>query len=407
MNNPVEVHLYNQNLLYIPKYIFAYSQTLQVLGLAQNRIRKIPPAIGNLTNLVTLNLYDNEIAVLPKEIGNLVNLEELNLEDNMLKTLPDEIGNLRSLENLYLTGNNISKLPKGFENLPDNIVITYGREYTKRGFMRLFTKKIVNGNTNFINKSFYPTNKENIPINKRAYLNIPQNVRNNGRLIRVYNSNGLKASLNHKPNRIGRGFGGTEYTNNNIKLLKNNAINNIKRKLISTDYNKLKNTINTIKNRLPEGVSRTDINTVVSNIKYDILEKIDTQLRNTSSKNFQRAITSVRTNKPPGVTNDDIKKILRNIRKDTINYVVSRFKNAEVANLKTTFKNIKNENIHVSPQMVREITPMVLQIMKRKIRNHIRNTNNNNRQRVINNLKRNLPPGISASELNNLIRNII
>ena len=93
MNNPVEVHLYDQNLLYIPKYIFAYRQTLQVLGLAQNRIRKIPPAIGNLINLVTLNLYDNEIAVLPKEIGNLVNLEELNLEDNMLKTLPDSSAN--------------------------------------------------------------------------------------------------------------------------------------------------------------------------------------------------------------------------------------------------------------------------------------------------------------------------
>ena len=404
MNTPVEVHLYNQNIMYIPKYVFTYGQTLQVLGLAQNRIKKIPAAIGSLTNLVTLNLYDNEITSLPKEIGMLVNLEELNLEDNMLKTLPNEIGNLRRLENLYLTGNNIAKLPEGFKNLPDNVVITYGREYTKKGFMRLFTKKIVNANTSFINNSWMNTTKENIPINKRAYLNISQNVRNNGRLLRVYNVNGLRSSLNHKLNRVGRGFGGTSYTNNNIKLLKNNAKNNIKRKLMSTNYNKLKNVINTIKNQLPEGVSRTDVNNIVSDIKYDILENIETRLRNTPSRNFQRAITSVRTNKPPGITNDDIKKILKTIRKDTINYVIQRFSNAEVGELKNLFKNIRNENFHVSPQMVQELTPYIIQIMKRKIKNRIRNTNSNNRQRVVANIKRNLPPGISANDINNLLR---
>ena len=53
---------------------------------------KLPPEIGQLTNLNVLNLAGNQLRTLPPEIGELTNLTDLCLAENQLCTLPPEIG---------------------------------------------------------------------------------------------------------------------------------------------------------------------------------------------------------------------------------------------------------------------------------------------------------------------------
>lgn len=54
-------------------------------------------------NAKILDLSNQRLKTLPPEIGQLVNLKGLYLVRNQLKTLPHEIGNLKSLTVLFLT----------------------------------------------------------------------------------------------------------------------------------------------------------------------------------------------------------------------------------------------------------------------------------------------------------------
>nr|GLL49112.1 probable leucine-rich repeat receptor-like protein kinase At1g35710 [Ipomoea trifida] len=70
----------------------------------------IPPAIGDLSNLVFLDLSYNEFdGNIPPQIGNLTELQHLDLSVNFISgVIPHQIGNLRELQYLHLNGNNLS-----------------------------------------------------------------------------------------------------------------------------------------------------------------------------------------------------------------------------------------------------------------------------------------------------------
>nr|GLL30749.1 probable leucine-rich repeat receptor-like protein kinase At1g35710 [Ipomoea trifida] len=70
----------------------------------------IPPAIGDLSNLVFLDLSYNEFdGNIPPQIGNLTELQHLDLSVNFISgVIPHQIGNLRELQYLDLNGNNLS-----------------------------------------------------------------------------------------------------------------------------------------------------------------------------------------------------------------------------------------------------------------------------------------------------------
>ena len=71
-----------------------------------NRLKgRIPPELGNLSNLESIGLGVNELSgPLPPELGKLVNLRQLWLPGNQLTgSLPSEFGNLTRLERLVLT----------------------------------------------------------------------------------------------------------------------------------------------------------------------------------------------------------------------------------------------------------------------------------------------------------------
>ena len=96
----------------------AKTEESALLDFRREKIRTLPPEIGELQSLTVLNLGFNRLSALPAEIGELSNLKVLYLNDNNLKTLPPEIGQLSNLRELYLSGNPLNDLPAELEKLP-------------------------------------------------------------------------------------------------------------------------------------------------------------------------------------------------------------------------------------------------------------------------------------------------
>jgi internalin A len=87
------------------------------LDLSGLRLRRLPEAIGQLSQLQELNLSYNQLNTLPEAIGQLSKLKVLNLTHNRLSTLPEAIGQLSELKKLHLSGNQLSTLPEAMQSL--------------------------------------------------------------------------------------------------------------------------------------------------------------------------------------------------------------------------------------------------------------------------------------------------
>ena len=82
-----------------------------VLGRAYNNLTgPIPPELGNLAKLTVLNLHRNDLTgPIPPELGNLANLMGLDLRyNNLIGQIPPELGNLAKLDGLGVEGNNLT-----------------------------------------------------------------------------------------------------------------------------------------------------------------------------------------------------------------------------------------------------------------------------------------------------------
>ena len=82
-----------------------------VLGRAYNNLTgPIPPELGNLARLRVLNLHRNDLTgPIPPELGNLANLMGLDLRyNNLTGPIPPELGNLAKLNYLGVEGNNLT-----------------------------------------------------------------------------------------------------------------------------------------------------------------------------------------------------------------------------------------------------------------------------------------------------------
>ena len=107
LTNLKNLYCYGNDISVIQKEI-GNLLNLTALGLGENQITILPKEIGYLTNLTMLSLAKNNLVVLPEEICNLVELTHLDFEKNKLKELPDGICNLKNLEFLGLKDNPLS-----------------------------------------------------------------------------------------------------------------------------------------------------------------------------------------------------------------------------------------------------------------------------------------------------------
>lgn len=72
----------------------------------------IPPALGELKQLLVLSLSHNKIDTLPAEVCQLVNLRTLYLRGNLLASLPNLMGQMVSLQHLDCAYNRFSAFPE-------------------------------------------------------------------------------------------------------------------------------------------------------------------------------------------------------------------------------------------------------------------------------------------------------
>ncbi len=111
-----KAYLDNRGIKKIPDAI-GNLQELLSLFLGNNRLTTLPDALGQLKNLESLDLAMNQIRALPDSIGGLENLKYLNLSFNELHYLPPSIGRLQNLQRLRLDGMHFFELPESIGEL--------------------------------------------------------------------------------------------------------------------------------------------------------------------------------------------------------------------------------------------------------------------------------------------------
>jgi len=300
LTNLQELFLWDNKLTSLPKSI-GNLKNLNELDLGYNKLTSLPESIGNLTGLWELDLINNNLTSLPESIGKLKDLERLNLEDNKLKSLPESFGNLTKLQFLNLGSNKLIFLPKSFKNLNSDIEIEYNNnKYDRNEFIKFFTlRRKVSKNTELFNNAISKTNKLP-PKNKRVYINIKSNVKNNGELRRLYNKNGINQYMRDRSAGRGRLHGGNFRMSNVKKLTSNNTVNknvylrNIKSRLVNSSLNNFNQTIERIKSNLPSNINRNDVNNMVRKMKTQVLQKIFNKLKNSPSNNRVRIMNTMK-----------------------------------------------------------------------------------------------------------------
>ena len=100
-----------QGLRALSTSLFNY-MFLEKLYLNHNKLKVLPPSIGQLRKLDHLDLSGNELTDLPEEIGMLSSLKKLYLFDNNLRSLPYEMGYLYRLDTLGIEGNPLNDVLK-------------------------------------------------------------------------------------------------------------------------------------------------------------------------------------------------------------------------------------------------------------------------------------------------------
>ncbi|GMI82334.1 HAESA-like 1 [Hibiscus trionum] len=159
---------------------FGRFQKLEVLSLVYNLLDgTIPAFLGNISTLKMLNLSYNPFSPgrIPPELGNLTNLEILWLtECNLVGEIPDSLGRLKKLTDLDLALNNlVGNIPSSLTELVSVVQIElYNNSLTgelPRGFSNLTKLRLLDASMNQLTGTI-PDELTQLPLES---LNLYQN----------------------------------------------------------------------------------------------------------------------------------------------------------------------------------------------------------------------------------------
>ncbi|MFX0067132.1 MAG: leucine-rich repeat domain-containing protein, partial [Candidatus Hermodarchaeota archaeon] len=90
--------------------------------------KSLSESFGNLENLTRLYLQYNQIEELPRSFYTLSNLQIVNLANNKLKFLPEDMSQLENLTTLEIQVNELTAIPDSFEDLTNLKVLNLRNE---------------------------------------------------------------------------------------------------------------------------------------------------------------------------------------------------------------------------------------------------------------------------------------
>jgi internalin A len=113
----------------VPSALFdAWRRTLTVLALDDNRLERLPDAIGLLQALKQLTVARNALQQLPTSVGGLRCLQLLDVSGNRLSAMPAELGQCSALSDVDARNNQIAAIPPEWTRLGSLKVRGWGGE---------------------------------------------------------------------------------------------------------------------------------------------------------------------------------------------------------------------------------------------------------------------------------------
>ncbi|MGB5867555.1 MAG: leucine-rich repeat-containing protein kinase family protein, partial [Arcobacteraceae bacterium] len=113
----LKIAFFSNNLLTEVPHAFKGCKNLYMLGLKANQIETFDENILPLS-ISWLILTDNKLKKLPNSIGDLTKLQKFPLAGNQLSSLPETMQNCKNLELIRLSANNLTQMPQWLLNLP-------------------------------------------------------------------------------------------------------------------------------------------------------------------------------------------------------------------------------------------------------------------------------------------------
>jgi hypothetical protein len=224
----LEIEGYRLSDYTLPREIYNL-KNLEILRIKNAELKNIMSDISKLTKLEDLVLSKNFMKSIPKEIVKLTQLRSLDVSRNPINILPENVGNMKSLRTIKMDEPLVG-FSESILNLNNRTVFKIRRNYfsnnynnynPRNAYSKYKKKKpiVINNRTQIINSSFMNNgNIGDIPANRRAFINLPSEMYNNGTLRRLYDYNGLRRYMQNRT--TGRLSGGN-FNRSNITLLKN------------------------------------------------------------------------------------------------------------------------------------------------------------------------------------------
>ncbi|XP_071512851.1 uncharacterized protein [Panulirus ornatus] len=192
----------------VPSDVFACERTLEELYLDSNQLNDLPRQLFYCHGLRVLGLSDNELTSLPPAVASLVTLTSIDLSKNAISDIPDNIKGCKQLSVVDASINPLCRLPEGFTqllSLQELYLNDTFLEYLPANFGRLSRLRILELRENQLNtlpKSIARlTSLQRLDVGQNDFSELPEVIGSLGNLTELWFDNNKVKSL---PPLLGR-----------------------------------------------------------------------------------------------------------------------------------------------------------------------------------------------------------